>query len=111
MLVGYSFEEKGYKCFNPSTLKVRVSQDVLFDESTSWYKPESTPLEPSTNDLDHTKDDDQLTSIPKESPTSTRLSGRQEPPSDRSTSWPRPKMDKGKKKMPEYQDDQFDNKE
>ena len=60
ILVGYSLEQKGYKCFNPSTRKVRVSWDVVFDESTSWYKPEPTPPEPSTNDLENTKDDGQL---------------------------------------------------
>ena len=31
ILVGYSFEQKGYKCVNPSTRKVRVSWDVVFD--------------------------------------------------------------------------------
>ena len=31
ILVGYSLEQKGYKCFHPSTQKVRVSWDVVFD--------------------------------------------------------------------------------
>ena len=35
ILVGYSLEQKGYKCFNPSTKKVRVSRDVVFDKSAS----------------------------------------------------------------------------
>ena len=39
-----------------------------------------------------------------ESPISTRLSGPQEPPSDQSMSRPNPKIDKGKAKMPEYED-------
>ena len=60
ILVGYSLEQKGYKFFNPFTWKVYVSRDVVFDESTSWYKPEPTPPEPSTNDLENTKDDGQL---------------------------------------------------
>ena len=60
ILIGYSSEQKGYKCFNPSTRKVRVSRDVVFDESASWYTPEPTPPEPSTNDLENTKDDGQL---------------------------------------------------
>ena len=37
VLVGYSYEQKGYKCYNPLTKKVGVSQDVVFNESTSWY--------------------------------------------------------------------------
>ena len=41
----------------------------------------------------------------------TRLSGPQEPPSDQSTSRPSPKMDKGKAKMQEYEDDHFDDNE
>ena len=59
ILVGYSLEQKGYKWLNPSTRKVRVNRDVVFEESASWYKPESTPPESSTNNLDNTYDDDQ----------------------------------------------------
>ena len=33
VLVGYSYEQKGYKCYNPQTKQVRVSRDVAFDES------------------------------------------------------------------------------
>ena len=43
----------------------------------------------------------------EESLITTRLSGPQEPPSDQSTSQPSPKLDKGKAKMPEYEDDDF----
>ena len=57
IFVGYSLEKKWYKCLNPSTWKVRVSWDVVIDESASRHAPESTPLEPSTNDLDNTEDD------------------------------------------------------
>ena len=73
IFVGYSLEQKWYKCLNLSTWKVRVSWDVVIDESASWHAPESTPLEPSTNDLDNTEDDNQLRSIPDESPIWTRL--------------------------------------
>ena len=41
----------------------------------------------------------------------TRLSRTHEPPSDQSTSWPCPKMDKGKAIMLEYEDDHFDDNE
>ena len=47
----------------------------------------------------------------EESPITTRLSASQEPPSDQRTSRPSPKMDKGKTKMPEYEDDHFDRNE
>jgi hypothetical protein len=39
ILVGYSDEQKGYKCYNPQTKQACVSRDVVFDESTSWYLP------------------------------------------------------------------------
>ena len=35
ILVGYSDEQKGYKCYNPRTKEVRVSRDIMFDESAS----------------------------------------------------------------------------
>ena len=35
IIVGYSPEQKAYKYYNPSTRKVRVSRDVVFNESTS----------------------------------------------------------------------------
>ena len=37
--VGYSDKQKGYKCYNPQTKLVRVSRDVVFDESALWYQP------------------------------------------------------------------------
>ena len=30
ILVGYSDEQKGYKCYNPSTKQARVSRNVVF---------------------------------------------------------------------------------
>ena len=39
ILVGYSDEQKGYKCYNPRTKQARVSRNVVFDESVSWYLP------------------------------------------------------------------------
>ena len=43
ILIGYSLEQKGYKCYNPSPRKVRVSRDVVFDKSASWYAPKMIP--------------------------------------------------------------------
>ena len=41
ILVSYSDKQKGYKFYNLQTKQVRVSRDVLFDESASWYLPSS----------------------------------------------------------------------
>ena len=51
-------------------------------------------------------DEDRLTIMFKESPTTTRLSGPQEPPSEQSLSQPSLRLDKGKAKMSdsEYED-------
>mgnify|MGYP000426818340 FL=1 len=48
ILVGYSNEQKGYKCYNPRTKQARVSRDVVFDESASWYLP-SPPISENSN--------------------------------------------------------------
>ena len=37
VFIGYSLEQKGYKCYNPVMHKLRVSRDVVFDEMASWY--------------------------------------------------------------------------
>ena len=37
ILVSYSDEQKGYKCYNPRTKHAQVRCDVVFDESVSWY--------------------------------------------------------------------------
>ena len=37
VFIGYSLEQKGYKCYNPATRQLRVSRDVVFDEMASWY--------------------------------------------------------------------------
>jgi transposase InsO family protein len=39
IFIGYSLEQKGYRCFNPSTRKLQVSRNVVFDEMVSWYSP------------------------------------------------------------------------
>jgi hypothetical protein len=39
IFIGYSFKQKEYRCFNPSTQKLQVSRDVVFDEMVSWYPP------------------------------------------------------------------------
>ncbi len=37
--IRYFLEQKGYRCFNPSTWKLQVSRDVVFDEMVLWYSP------------------------------------------------------------------------
>jgi len=39
IFIGYSSEQKGYRCFNPSIWKLQVNRDVVFDEMVSWYSP------------------------------------------------------------------------
>ena len=45
ILVSYSDEQKGYKCYNLRTKEVPVSRDVVFDKLALWYQP-STNLTP-----------------------------------------------------------------
>jgi hypothetical protein len=37
VFIGYSHEQKGYRCYNLVTREMRVSRDVVFDEMSSWY--------------------------------------------------------------------------
>jgi hypothetical protein len=37
VFIGYSLEQKGYKCYNHVTREMKVSKDVVFDEMNSWY--------------------------------------------------------------------------
>jgi len=35
IFIRYALQQKRYKCFNPSTRKLQVSRDVVFDEMVS----------------------------------------------------------------------------
>jgi hypothetical protein len=37
IFIGYSLEKKRYRCFKPSTWKLQVSRDVVFDEMVSTH--------------------------------------------------------------------------
>ena len=71
------------------------------------YAPEKsstpTPLGQEFADM-VLEDEEWLTHTFEESPTTTRLSGPREPPSEQSFSQPSLRLDKGKSKMSEYDD-------
>jgi hypothetical protein len=37
VFIGYSNQHKGYKCLEPSTGRVYISRDVIFDEMVFWF--------------------------------------------------------------------------
>jgi hypothetical protein len=49
IFIGYSLKQKGYRCFNPSTHKLQVSKDVVFDEMVSWNSPQESSISGSSN--------------------------------------------------------------
>ena len=57
ILIGYSVK-KVYKCFDPSTRAVRISRNIVFDESTSWYKLNATPSDRIEEELNVILDED-----------------------------------------------------
>jgi hypothetical protein len=64
IFVGYSDEQKGYKCYNPQTKRACMSRDVVFDESASWYLPSIPPPDSNlSSDGDVSKAD-----VPREEP-------------------------------------------
>ena len=80
ILVGYLDEQKGYKCYNPSTKQARVSRDVVFDESVSWYLPPTPDLDTNPSLVNEVSEaemplDELEIGTRKESLISFRLSG------------------------------------
>jgi hypothetical protein len=64
IFIGYSLEQKGYRCFNPSIRDLQVSRDVVFDELVSWY---STLKEARNGDVSsNVEQESQLISGPQE---------------------------------------------
>ena len=83
ILVSYSDEQKGYKCYIPRPKQARVSRDVVFDESASWYLPTTTDLNSNPNSEDEVSEaemppDECEVKTLEESPISFRLSGLNE---------------------------------
>jgi hypothetical protein len=70
IFIGYSLKQKGYRCFKPSTRKLQVSRDVVFDEMVSWYPPLKIAEdgEARTSDVpSNVEQESQLISGPQES--------------------------------------------
>jgi hypothetical protein len=79
-LVGYSDEQKGYKCYNPQTKQACVSRDVVFDESTSWYLPSVSQPDSNPSSDGEVSDAEMPPDVPEigtqpESPISVPLTG------------------------------------
>jgi hypothetical protein len=70
IFIGYSLEQKGYRCFNSSTRKLQVSKDVVFDEMVSWYSPPKIAEDGEARNGDvssNVEQESQLVSGPQES--------------------------------------------
>ena len=92
VFVGYSLEQKGYKCYNPVTRELRVSRDVVFYEMSSWYNDVSDGVGAEVKEqvvAQKIGQQSQTLSGPRESPSqgsidrpwSGRLRGKVTPPS------------------------------
>ena len=98
VFLGYPDERKSYKCYDPSTKKVYVSRDVIFDEKDSWYKAQKEVSIPDSDEVyarrspsDQRRDISETLSGPKDFETSTS-----------SSPWNGRRTNNGKQKVDEY---------
>lgn len=54
MFIGYSIDQKGYKCYIPETRRVLISRDVKFVENKGFYEEKNWE---SIRDLSHSQSD------------------------------------------------------
>jgi hypothetical protein len=79
VFIGYSLEQKGYRCYNPITREMRVSRDVVFDEMSNWYADVKDTIG---------ADADKHVVVKNAGQQSQTLSGPRESPSSGSTNRP-----------------------
>jgi hypothetical protein len=48
VFLGYSIEHKGYHCWDPIARRMRISRDVVFDESRRFYPYPTTDASPAS---------------------------------------------------------------
>ncbi|MCO5600233.1 hypothetical protein L7F22_054343 [Adiantum nelumboides] len=78
VFIGYSLEQKGYKCYNPSTHQVRVSRNVVFDEMATWYADVKDDIgaDVKKSVVEISNVQSQVLSGPQGSPTSSHVANR-----------------------------------
>ena len=60
IFLGVSDKSKAYKLYNPSTMKVVISRDVVFDEKSTWSQKQNGVKENILVDFDDDEKGQQL---------------------------------------------------